>query len=610
MAVGPEQQRSGGLLAAGTTPESQPNNFLLENFGTLNTKAKRTAIEDEEFAWIENLIPLGAGNLRSLYDAGDVLYTTSNPRTIVGRYAYNIGATEYFVVFLDDGTAVQVKKSDGSTTTISSTADTFRCSTGNSPGCAQWGSKYLLIVVDDSTLGSSNGYFIWDGSVLFKAGTLQPQVTITNAGSGYTSAPTVAATGGSGTGSTFTATVTNGSVTQIKVTNPGSGYLVGESVTLGFTGGGGSGAAATVNIFPFGISGTCIEVFTGRVWVFNGATGTFGAPNNVGNFSTSAGGGSFLASDSFLRNRVNALHQSNGFLYYFGDSSVNVISNVQTSGSPATTTFSNQNVDPQVGTEWRDCVQPFGRALVYANPSGVYALYGGAAEKVSPQLDGLFAIADFTNFTPSASVMTIFGVKVYMLMISAHDPTDTTYRNMLCLWDGQKWFIASQSKNADYCILQELNSNVTAWGTDSTRLFPLFTSPSNDIMKWFQSKLWKGSGLTVIKEAQAAYLQVFNNDTGDTLDLTMEIDTDMSASEVVMLGSAGVINFTNNSGGLIQFQNSSLQDIFFVVTGYVINAGSATTRGHVMGMTCSATTKDFTLVSAIIMYNDQTVDGP
>jgi phage tail sheath protein FI len=72
------------------------------------------------------------------------------------------------------------------------------------------------------------------------------RITITNGGSGYTSAPTVALTGGGGTGAAATATVTGGVVTGITITNPGSGYTTAP--TIAFTGGAGTGAAATAEV--------------------------------------------------------------------------------------------------------------------------------------------------------------------------------------------------------------------------------------------------------------------------------------------------------------------------------------------------------------------------
>ncbi|HEY3308729.1 MAG TPA: DUF2341 domain-containing protein [Desulfuromonadaceae bacterium] len=73
-------------------------------------------------------------------------------------------------------------------------------------------------------------------------------LTITNGGTGYTTAPTVSFTGGGGTGAAATATVTGGIVTALTITNVGSGYT--STPTVGFTGGGGSGAAATATSVP------------------------------------------------------------------------------------------------------------------------------------------------------------------------------------------------------------------------------------------------------------------------------------------------------------------------------------------------------------------------
>lgn len=70
-------------------------------------------------------------------------------------------------------------------------------------------------------------------------------ITVNNGGSGYTSAPAVAITGGGGSGATATATVVGGVVTGVVVTNAGSGYT--SAPTIAFTGGAGTGATATAS---------------------------------------------------------------------------------------------------------------------------------------------------------------------------------------------------------------------------------------------------------------------------------------------------------------------------------------------------------------------------
>tara|TARA_B100001250_G_scaffold374407_1_gene361216 strand:+ start:2370 stop:5207 length:2838 start_codon:yes stop_codon:yes gene_type:complete len=80
-------------------------------------------------------------------------------------------------------------------------------------------------------------------------------ITITNGGSGYSSAPTVtitgvtgtSATGTPGSGATATATVTSGAVSAITITASGSGYTNGIAITI--SGGGGSSATATGTMY-------------------------------------------------------------------------------------------------------------------------------------------------------------------------------------------------------------------------------------------------------------------------------------------------------------------------------------------------------------------------
>lgn len=98
-------------------------------------------------------------------------------------------------------------------------------------------------------------------------------VTITNQGSGYTSAPTVAFTGGGGTGAAGTAVLGTGpdaqKVVSITITAPGSGYTSAPAV--GFSGGAGTGAAGTAVRGTDGTAETLANVIGG----VNGVTGQY-----------------------------------------------------------------------------------------------------------------------------------------------------------------------------------------------------------------------------------------------------------------------------------------------------------------------------------------------
>jgi hypothetical protein len=346
---------------------------------------------------------------------------------------------------------------------------------------------------------------------------------------------------------------------------------------------------------PFGISGTYVETYQSRVWVENGLTYSYSAPNNLFSFSGSLGGGTATSNDPFLRRQITAAKQANGFLYLFGDSSVNVVSNVQSTGSPLVTTLNNQNVDPQEGTIWPNSVQAFGRGILFANASGVWALYGGAAEKVSDDLDGLFEAATSIFATassisvPSGAAMTLNEQKCYMVLIPTSGPFDDgAFHKRLAIYDGKKWFLGSQSSTLTFIATQEINSVLYAWGTDGTNLFPLFNT-SGSINKVWQTKLWS-EPFVIIKQALRLY--------------TMGIDNVATAYSL-----AGTVDSL--------LANTSLAQTAFTVTSnaatgpslqYLGQAGISA-RGNYMGLTVQTTAPDFTLVAQSLLYRDETPLG-
>jgi Flp pilus assembly protein TadG len=85
-------------------------------------------------------------------------------------------------------------------------------------------------------------------STIYINGLVNFHPSVTNSGSGYTSAPTITFnnTGTNGSGAAATATVSGGKVTAVTLTNPGSGYT--KTPTISFSGGGGTNAAATATL--------------------------------------------------------------------------------------------------------------------------------------------------------------------------------------------------------------------------------------------------------------------------------------------------------------------------------------------------------------------------
>ncbi len=86
-------------------------------------------------------------------------------------------------------------------------------------------------------------------------------LNLSSGGSGYTSAPAVTISGGSGSGATPYAVIGTvsgspqfGQVIAVVLQNPGTGYTASPAPTVSFSGGGGSGAAATATVLTSGVT--------------------------------------------------------------------------------------------------------------------------------------------------------------------------------------------------------------------------------------------------------------------------------------------------------------------------------------------------------------------
>ena len=825
-------------------------------FAGMNTYDAPTMIEDAEQTFMLNYLRLGNGNLRTAWDAGSPVYTTSGGLKIIYFYAFTIGTTPYFAIFLSDGSAVQYNTQTGQTTTIGPPGTFYSTVTGYQPQCSQYGADFILI----SNRNTTNDYWAWDGSLLYGAGTaavlgailtgpgnnytslptvtpyggqgsglvvtpvieggqvvnlnivnpgsgyelndvvqlqfagggsdtgaiLQANLTagavssviVTAGGSGYTSASvaftggggvgaagtviigssvaTVSVTaggsgythagvsfsGGSGSGATATANIVGGVVTSVTIVTPGSGYTVAPTVTItgdgsgatatatvntgqvvgvtitnggtgytsapsvaitgtgsgatgaatlspasisgvtvvnggnGYTtnpkltfqggggvnasavavlsgtsiakvninapgqnyqqppaiqflgGGGGSGAVATpvmgnggviainvtsggsgytetpqvlilpakygtssqdtgtgasasavlsptsiasvqmsnygqgytsspavviapgannaayatVNLMPYGVSGSCMETFQGRVWIANPAQSPYStippggnfqvsAPGSITNFATSAGGVQFTNIDSFLQTQYVGIKQSNGYLYMFGDSSVSVISGVSTSGSPITTTFSYQNVDPDIGLSYRDTLTNFGRSILFGNNTGIYGLYGGSVTRVSDKLVGLFNNALFPPtagaVSPSSALATLFDIKHFLMLLTVTDPDTNLPVNVMATWNEKTWGLTTQTVNLTQIGTQHVGSVYTAYGTDGISLYPLFQKPSTNLIKRLDTKLYGGNQPFQIKDWAALYV-VAQDKTTTGAGITMSVSAVVS----------------------------------------------------------------------------------
>jgi hypothetical protein len=215
-------------------------------------------IADNAASELLNMTIAPNGNLQTRQGIETVSTSLSTASTVQGMFYFDTPDIETIIL----GSNGTLYKYNTGSSTFSSTGGTFNNSV-NQLEFAQLNNK--LFWAD----GNSDLQFT-DGTDNHKQGTSIASITVTNQGSGYNSGvPTVTIgtpTAGYGTTATAIAVVSSNKVQSVTVTYAGSGYLTAPSVT--FSGGGGSGAEATAvistQLAPTGLR--LIKSFTNRLF--------------------------------------------------------------------------------------------------------------------------------------------------------------------------------------------------------------------------------------------------------------------------------------------------------------------------------------------------------
>ncbi len=472
------------------------------------------------------------------------------------------------------------------------------------------GSGYL---VGDEVLLAFSGGGSTGSTAILSVGTLNgaivDPVTVVDGGTGYVSgSATATVISSTGSGGTITLTVTGDVITGAAVSAGGQNYATDPLVAVSDVKN--PVARAFITIMPFGISGTNIETFNSQVWIGSIQNGqptiTFSAPESVSDFGTSSGGGSFPLTDSFLRVGTTQLRQSNGFLYYICDSSIGYISGVTTSATnPPTTTFTNQNADPEIGTPYAATVTVFSRNIIFANAFGVHVSYGGAVTKISDNLDGIYnTVPNFGGFIPSACKAIIFGKRVWALLLPVVDQITGQQVNKLFLYkttpQGPVWWSTQQDVDLVYVAHQEINSVLTAYGTDGTSIYPLFQRPSTDIKKTVQSKLWaKPGGYHLEKSIDRLWglVQYYSN-LSPELSISIDNETGQSLTDYDL--APPTFTWTNNAGQPFTWTNNAGQPFTWLTVGAGITVFpplGVGQNGYLVGLTVETNAADMALIS-------------
>ena len=211
------------------SPEQKKNYQVVKAFKGMNTRPNRTALDNEEFAWLENVQPIGFGNLKVVGTSTTIQSGGSNvawANTVASIYSCNIKNVDYVIAFEANGGAEYLRLDTNTKGTVAS-AGTFSTS---GVRMKQW--KNDRAIISDP----AKGYYTWDTVDLISVGSIG-SVGITNTGSGYTTPPDVTVSApnqANGVQATVVASISNAAstITNINITAGGSGYTSFPTVTI------------------------------------------------------------------------------------------------------------------------------------------------------------------------------------------------------------------------------------------------------------------------------------------------------------------------------------------------------------------------------------------
>lgn len=421
----------------------------------------------------------------------------------------------------------------------------------------------------------------------FKKGTVS--VVVTNGGSGYSNAANVVVTIGNATGYTTqanaTAIVTGNTVNQIIMTNPGAGYTASSNVVVTITGGGGTNAAAKAIVNTDDVQD--VATFGGRVWVASGRTLYYSAADSATDF-TSVSAGNLTLTDSTLRGNIKAIVSANNFLYIFGETSINIISDLRVT-SDGTTLFTNTNVSASIGTGRTDAIFPYFRSLLFMNDYGMYALVGSTTSKLSDPLDGIFPYIDFSLPITGGQVL-VNNILCAAFNFTYNDPTTSpaTPRQVQAIFFDKKWFIASQG-SIDYVASVPVAGTIRLYGVADKDLYQLYGDDTAQINSTIRTALMPLNDPIRTKQALKFGVEATLSQSA-TFNITVDSEIGSSPSYVL----SNNIQWLNNAGQVITWTNNSAQTIGWLQSsGYFLYKSDAQQYGKYLGLTLTSSDPEF-----------------
>jgi hypothetical protein len=412
-------------------------------------------------------------------------------------------------------------------------------------------------------------------------------LSLVSQGSGYPPSTTLPLvfSGGAGHGTGFVTTNGAGQVISATLTNGGS-YPLGASVTITVSGNASTGAAASAHVWPFVPAGTTLAVFQGRVFLAGGqllqwsGTGATVGYNNQGfdDFLVADLSGALQITDADLVHNITALRAFNNYLWVVGDQSIKQIGSLFPSGAPP---FQLLTLSSDQGTIWPKSCISYNRIFLFANPNGIFGVFGSTVQKISDDLDGIFQNASFAQQVQGA-IVDLNSKHNAVFMVRYNDPVAGT-RSLLLVFDGKKWWFANQGA-----------------GLVAIATVPIFASDIN--------QLWGSVTGTDVTHLLADPTTAVPFKLSTAL---AHADNPVQGKRLIRAGFTADASSPGSVNMLLEADNVALSRVFGVTATSLLVGGAndannnpVTIAGVYLGATITGTLANFVLQNVLLEYQE------
>lgn len=342
----------------------------------------------------------------------------------------------------------------------------------------------------------------------------------------------VTTTTGGGTGATFNAQM---KATITNVLTQGIGYSNADTLIDVVVSGGDAPPGTVIDSWTISssgvIGGQSIATYQGRVWISSGRSVFV---TDINSFNSFGGAGfSFTINDSYLVGIITVLYSANNYLYIFGQSSIDAVSNLVVTGGVSS--FSRINVTGSVGTTNPTSVSAYYRAIIFYHSSGIYLLAGATPERISEKITGIIKASSGAAYAFQVQIQGEICAGMQFTVLDSFTTTTPTQRPLMVMYFRGRWWVASfvnpnPASASVACASLPVNGMWVAFGwrntSAGTRLYNIFGAGAQNT--WLlRTKLWDGGA--PVHEKQGINAAIGGQFTGVGNDVSINIDTELAS---------------------------------------------------------------------------------